>query len=175
MNPSLKRHFIVLPLLILLGASAGAIGFHVWQQMQASMRPDFTLPDLDGTPRNISEWDGKLVALNFWASWCPPCVKEIPLFAELQDTYGDQGLQFVGVAVERRENAVAFAQEVGLNYPSLQGEYQAMQVSAAYGNERGLLPYTVLINQHGRIVERLRGEVTREMIEPLILEHLPDQ
>ncbi|MCC5811268.1 MAG: TlpA family protein disulfide reductase [Ectothiorhodospiraceae bacterium] len=174
MSFPIKRHLALLTLALLLGAAAGAIAYSVWQQMQAEMRPDFTLPDLEGEPRSISEWDGKLIALNFWASWCPPCVKEIPLFNALQEEYGDRGLQFVGVAVERRENAAAFAEEIGLGYPSMQGEYEAMQVAAAYGSERGLLPYTVIIDRNGRIIERLSGEVTRDMIEPLIREKLGD-
>lgn len=174
MSSSIKRHLALLSFAMLLGAAAGGIAYSIWQQMQAEMRPEFTLPDLDGEPRSISEWDGKLIALNFWASWCPPCVKEIPLFNALQEEYGELGLQFVGVAVERRENAAAFAEEIGLSYPSMQGEYEAMQVAARYGSERGLLPYTVIIDRNGRIIERLSGEVTRDMIEPLIREKLVD-
>ncbi|MCP4044224.1 MAG: TlpA family protein disulfide reductase, partial [Gammaproteobacteria bacterium] len=63
-------------------------------------RPEFSLNDLTGTPRRVREWDGRLLFVNFWATWCPPCLREIPTFIELQDRYGSRGLQFLGVAVQ---------------------------------------------------------------------------
>jgi thiol-disulfide isomerase/thioredoxin len=115
-------------------------------------RPAFTLPDLDsGAPRAIGEWDGKRVVLNFWASWCAPCLEEIPAFVRLQDRYRAQGVQFVGVAVDTPENARRLAAKLSVNYPNLVGELEAMAVAEAYGNGRGVLPYTALIGADGRV------------------------
>lgn len=163
---------LLLALAVVAGLAAGIAGWYVWQFTQPEMRPDFSLPDLEGQPRSISDWDGDVIALNFWASWCPPCVKEIPLFNELQAEYGEQGLQFVGVALDRLENAREFAERLELAYPTMQGVQDAMTVGERYGNADGVLPYTVIIDRRGRIVDRFHGEVTREDIEPVIREHL---
>ena len=163
---------LFLALAAVLGLGAGVGGWYAWQSTQADMRPDFTLPDLEGNPLSIGDWDGDVIALNCWASWCPPCVKEIPLFNALQEEYGEQGLQFVGVALDRLDDARAFAEEIELAYPTMQGVADAMAVSDLYGNSDGLLPYTVIINRDGRIVERFFGEVSRDDIEPAIRRHL---
>ena len=157
---------------VVLGLSAGAGGWLAWQATRPDIRPDFTLPDLEGQPLSISDWDGQVIALNFWASWCPPCVKEIPIFNALQADFGDDGLQFVGVALDRLDDAREFANEVELAYPTMQGVQDAMAVGEAYGNADGLLPFTVIIDRDGRIVERFFGEVSRDDIEPVIRDHL---
>ncbi len=163
---------VLLIVALVLGLAAGAGGWYAWQLTRADVRPDFTLPDLQGEPLAISDWDGEVIALNFWASWCPPCVNEIPMFNDLQADYGDEGLQFVGVALDRLDDARDFAEKLELAYPTMQGVHDAMQVSELYGNADGLLPYTVIIDRQGRIVERFFGEVTRDDIEPVIREHL---
>ena len=90
-------------------------------------RPEFTLPDLDGQLRSISEWDGKVIALNFWATWCPPCLKEVPEFVLLQAKYQAQGLQFIGIALQRPEEVRDFVAENGMNYPVLAGELEVIK------------------------------------------------
>ena len=75
--------------------------------------------DLDGNLRNIKEWDGKLILLNFWATWCPPCKKEIPVFIELQTAYKDQNFQIIGIAIDDEEAVAEFAKHIGINYPTL--------------------------------------------------------
>lgn len=115
-------------------------------------RPEFRLPDLDdGRERSIAEWDGQRIVLNFWASWCAPCLEEMPMFVRLQDRYGDQGVQFLGVAMDQPEPARQMAERLKLNYPSLVGELDAMQVASAFGNSQGVLPYTVLIDADGQV------------------------
>ena len=116
--------------------------------------------------------DGDLVVLNFWASWCRPCVEEIPVFTELQDDFGDQGLQMLGVAVDNRDAARDFSERLDMNYPSFQGTTSGMELVEAYGNERGTLPYTVVIDRDGTIVHRFDREIEREDIEPVIRKHL---
>lgn len=166
---------ITLVLVVVLGAAAGAGGFvawTAWQERGPETRPEFVLPDLDGEERSISEWDGHLVVLNFWGSWCPPCVHEIPMFMDLQDEYEDQGVRFVGVAMDREDDARDFYAEFEVNYPSMIGVQAVSEILETYGNQSGTLPYTVIINQDGHIVHRFAREITRDELEPVIREHL---
>ncbi|NIM74716.1 MAG: redoxin family protein [Gammaproteobacteria bacterium] len=139
---------------------------------QRGQRPAFWLPDLQGVRRSISEWDGKLVVLNFWATWCPPCLHEIPMFTALQTRYGERGVQFLGVAIDDAEQVSAFAERVGLNYPTLHGQLDAIEVMSAYGNEAGGLPFTVVIDRQGNVVARHAGVLEEDTATALIEELL---
>ena len=119
---------------------------------------DFSLPDLNGKKHNLSEWRGKVIVLNFWATWCPPCREEIPLFIALQKRYGSGGVQLLGVATaDNKESVVAYRQSAGMNYPILIGDDDAMDIMARYGNRQGSIPYTVIIDRQGSIVARKLG------------------
>lgn len=133
--------------------------------MVSQMRPVFNLPDLQGKVRSIAEWDGQVVVLNFWATWCPPCKKEMPAFIELQEQYGTQGLQFVGVALDDAVKVENFIETMGVEYPILVGGDDALAVSSQYGNSYGALPYTAVIARDGTITATYRGEVTKKQIE----------
>jgi len=134
-------------------------------------RPNFSLPDLENKLHSNSEWDGKVVVVNFWATWCPPCVAEIPLFIELQKKYGKQGLQFVGVAIDDAESVKNFADAMGINYPILL-EQKRGTVAQSFGNSLGALPFTAVVNRQGAIVDKQMGGISRQelmtMIQPLL-------
>jgi len=129
---------------------------------------NFELPDLEGVPHQFDEWANKVRVLNFWATWCPPCRKETPMFIELQEQYGTQGLQFVGVAIDESEKVKDFVDTFGVNYPTLIGAEDAIAVAKQYGNRFGALPYTVIINRQGTIVHAQSGEMTRQKTESVI-------
>ncbi len=131
-------------------------------------RPEFTLPDLDGQLRSISEWDGKVIALNFWATWCPPCLKEVPEFVSLQAKYQAAGLQFIGVALQRPEEVREFVAEHGMNYPVLTGELEVIKLAESYGNHIGALPYTVIIDRSGQVAHVKPGVLPTEEAESII-------
>lgn len=114
-------------------------------------RPGFALPDLKGKLRDVSEWDGRVIAINFWATWCPPCLKEIPEFVALQNKYAGQGLQFVGVALQSADNVAAFVRKQGINYPVLVGGTDVINLAESLGDATGTLPYTVIIDRHKKI------------------------
>ncbi|MBV1875242.1 MAG: TlpA family protein disulfide reductase [Cycloclasticus sp.] len=128
------------------------------------MRPEFSLPDLQGEPRNIKEWDGKYIVLNFWATWCPPCLKEIPEFIAIQKEYGEFNLQFIGVAIDNEVSVNQFALEMGMNYPNLVAEMQGIELARQYGNAMGALPFSVIINPEGQIITRQVGLLERSKI-----------
>jgi peroxiredoxin len=131
-------------------------------------RPDFTLADLAGTVRNINEWDGKVVAINFWASWCSPCLQEIPELVDLQTRFGPQGLQVIGIALQKPEELGEFVREYGMNYPVLAGESAVIAIAESYGNSIGALPYTAIIDRTGKIVFVKAGPVTHAEVESVI-------
>jgi thiol-disulfide isomerase/thioredoxin len=130
-----------------------------------STRPEFALPDAEGSPHNISEWDGKVLVINFWATWCPPCRREMPAFIELQDEFGAQGLQFVGVAIDDADKVIDFMDTYGVNYPMLLGDLAAIEVGKQYGNRFGALPYTVIVDRQGKIAFTRRGELEKHDAE----------
>ncbi len=148
--------------------TGNAQGREAAQAMIERPAPEFSLPDIDGTLRNSHEWDGKVVILNFWATWCPPCRRETPMFVEMQEEYGATGLQFIGIAIDTAEKVQDFMDTYGINYPMLIGEDDAIAVAKDYGNRYGALPYTVIIDRNGNIQFVHRGEMTREMIENTI-------
>jgi len=137
-----------------------------------SKRAAFSLPDLDGKSRHISEWDGKVILLNFWATWCPPCRREIPAFVKLQETYGKDGFQVVGVAIDDLEAVVDYTDGYGVDYPNLIGNQSALKIGEAYGNRFGQLPYSLIIDRDGIIrfigKRELSFEDIEEQIKPLL-------
>lgn len=137
--------------------------------VERRQRPAFTLGDLDGERRAVAEWDGQVLLLNFWATWCPPCRVEIPELITLQQEYGRRGLQVVGIAIDDPQATADFVQETGLNYPILTGQQDALQVAVAYGNAIGALPYTVVVDRGGGIAYTREGELDRRAAEAVIV------
>ena len=124
--------------------------------------PDFTLGDLEGKPRSILSWPGKSMIVNFWATWCAPCRREIPLLRELQKQHGPEGFQIVGVAVDLREDVVKYAQEIGIDYPVLIGEQDGLDAVNKFGQGSIGFPFTVFTDNQGRIVLFHLGEIRKE-------------
>jgi len=136
-------------------------------------RIDFALPDLNGEARQLSEWDGDLVLLNFWATWCPPCKKEMPMFQERYEQFADQGFTIVAVAVDELAETKAFINSFGIEFPILIGQDDAIAVGREYGNRIGALPYTVIIDRDGLVRETHRGEVTETDLDNWLQRYLP--
>ena len=130
--------------------------------------PDFTLGDLEGKPRSILSWPGKSMIVNFWATWCAPCRREIPLLRELQQKHGAEGFQIVGVAVDLREDVVKYAQEIGIDYPVLIGEQDALDAAAAFGVDAIGFPFTIFADRQGRIVVAHLGELTAAQADVIL-------
>ena len=141
----------------------------------ASVIYSTSLPDLNGQPQAIGQWSNKLLVLNFWASWCAPCIEEIPILIRLQSKYGPKGLQIVGIAADSASNSANFAKKLDINYPILADEIRALEFSKRTGNRLGLLPYTVVLTSGGDILLTKLGLIVEPELEALINRHLKRQ
>ncbi len=128
---------------------------------------DTPLESLAGGKQSLGAWKGKVLVVNFWATWCGPCRKEIPEFIRMQQRLGDKGLQFVGIAIDEKDKVAAYAREIGINYPILVGELDAVEMSRALGNELGALPFTVVIDRRGAVVHTSLGATTEDKLDTL--------
>jgi peroxiredoxin len=114
-------------------------------------RPEFTLPDLAGDLHNVAEWDGKVLLINFWATWCAPCREEIPAFLDVRRQFQGKGFEIVGIAIDQPDFVTEYARDFGITYPLLYGGEEAIAVGTLYGNRQGTLPYSVLLDAKGHI------------------------
>lgn len=180
-----KTSTVILVALIALGLGAGA-GYIMFKNKQAqqteikptstikstslvgSKRAEFKMKNMDNEMHSITEWDGKVLIINFWATWCPPCVREIPAFIELHEKYHDKGFSMIGVAVDNQQAAIDFVDPMGINYPIFIGETEGIALNHAYGNRLGVLPYTVIVDKEGIIRHVFAREVTLDEMEKLI-------
>ena len=128
--------------------------------------PDFALENLDGDVVRLSDYKGKVVFLNFWATWCPPCRAEIPYFIELVDQYGEDGFIVLGVDLDPRDfsKVPGFVAQQGINYPVL---YDTKQVSGMYGGIQSI-PTTFVINRDGKVVEQIVGSRPKQVFESIV-------
>jgi thiol-disulfide isomerase/thioredoxin len=132
-------------------------------QLRADAPPAWTLKDLAGKTVSLSDFKGKVVVLDIWATWCPPCRAEIPHFIELQDEYKDKGVTVVGMSVDSTgpESVAKFAQEHKMNYPIVMADEAT---ATAYGADQGI-PLTIVIDKKGNVVARHLGLTDKEVFE----------
>ena len=126
------------------------------------------LPDTSGKEQRLDQWRGKVIVVNFWATWCAPCREEMPEFIKAQTEYGPKGLQFVGIAVDQPDKIEEFAKEIGLNYPALVGGFGAMELSKTLGNSLMALPFTVVVDRKGQLVHTQLGNLKPDKLHSLV-------
>lgn len=166
--------------LLLVGALSAAIGaftaFYINQTIEhrrtesaapliGQLRPDFRLYDLNDKHIPISTWDGKIVLINFWATWCPPCRREIPIFSEVRESFKEDGFEVVGIAVDEKDKVIAFLDAMpSVRYPQLIGYNDAISIAQSFGNLSGGLPYSVLLDHNGIIRFIKAGELDKDSL-----------
>ncbi len=129
------------------------------------LRPDLALPGLDGREHRVSEFRARRVLLNFWASWCGPCLDEMPALAKAQAKFGEQGAIVVGIAMEEPAQARRFLAAHPVNYPVLFGRLESPSTSLRLGNVGEVLPYSVLLDADGRVLDTRRGVLDAATLE----------
>ncbi len=160
-------------------AAAAGYGFQRWRVPAADPGPDpmaailaSRLATPDGKMQSPGDFLGRVLVINYWATWCQPCREEIPVFVRLQSEYGDKGLQFVGIAIDQADPVRRFAMEFRINYPLLLGGMEAIELSRRTGNKAGVLPYTLVVNRSGGLVAGLVGGISeaslRARLSPLL-------
>ena len=172
-------------LLIAVGIVAMAVGIQVARyaarsdedRKAAQALLAVELPDLDGKPQRIDQWRGRVLVVNFWATWCGPCREEMPQFIRAQKAQGDKGLQFVGIAVDSADKVRGFNQELGVNYPTLIGGLGAIELSRHLGNEVMALPFTVILDRDGKVAHTqlgaLKDDTLQKLVAPLLARPAP--
>ncbi len=136
--------------------------------------PEFTLNNPAGEPQSIGSWPGKALLINFWATWCAPCLRERPLLVEYQERHRERPVQVVGIAVDRPDPVHAFMEDLEFNYPVLIGWADGMDAAAAFGVDFFALPFSVFTDTQGNILGVHTGELHAEHLDALqsILEDL---
>ncbi len=130
----------------------------------------FSLPALDGENHGLEDWKGKVIMMNFWASWCAPCQYEIPEFVQYQKQYADRNLQIVGIGVDDKRPLENVARSLGINYPVLVLDpMDSRQLMRKWGNDTGIIPYTVVIASDGRIKYIHRGQMDEDAFNSYVL------
>lgn len=169
-------------LIVAVALAAGLAG--MWARHSATPHPAaspdggakllaLTLPDPTGVPQALAQWRGKVVVANFWATWCPPCLKEIPAFVEVSRKLAAQEVQFVGISIDSPEQVARFQQDEAVPYPLLIGSAETLQLAAELGNAAQALPFTLILDRQGAIRHVKLGAWTgpdlEARIRPLLL------
>jgi cytochrome c biogenesis protein CcmG, thiol:disulfide interchange protein DsbE len=171
----LARRFLWLMTLLVAAAALLVVLRHGHQPVhrpaeQSALPPaDFPMKQLDGAPLRLSDYRGKVLLIDFWASWCPPCRKEIPHLVAWQDKYGGRGLQVIGIAMDDNpETAEKFSREFKMNYPVVAG---SAKLAERFGGVLGL-PVNIVIGRDGRVISKHLGEVDLSTLEHELITQL---
>lgn len=141
------------------------------QQSAATFLFTQTLPDTHGTPQILSQWKGKILLVNFWATWCPPCVEEMPELVALQKEMGARNVQIIGIGIDSAANITEFSIKHKIDYPLYIAGMNGTELSKRFGNQAGVLPYTVLIDADGQTKKTYLGRLKMEQLRLDLMAH----
>ena len=155
-----------------VGAAAAAAGWYFGPKLRsdpgaADVGALLSIPlrDLEGHPRTIDKWSGRVLVCNFWATWCAPCREEIPAFNRIHAKMSGIGVQIVGIAIDTVVNIVDFIKILPIAYPVVVGDSGLIELMRRLGNTAGGLPFTVVLDRNGRLVERTLGVISEAALE----------
>ncbi len=169
----MKKYLLFAALALLAGVAGYWMGSDLHHgEPNSAQVVSFSLPDIHGKNRSIGDWQGKLRIVNFWATWCPPCREEIPVFIKAQQQFGRRGLQIIGVAVDKPADVMRFYAAEGMNYPVLLGEQDGLALMSRYGDPDGSLPYSIIIDGQGHVVGSQLGAFTQSELDRKIQPYL---
>ena len=160
-----------------LALGAGAVWS--WRRTPPSKAPDevaswlfeLKFPDADGVEQPLKTWEGKLLVVNFWATWCTPCIDEMPELQQFADEFAARNVAVIGVGVDELDKIRDFRHQHGLRIPLLAAGFDGMELARRLGNPEPVLPYTALISPHGQIVEEHSGRIQPPELRRWVSEH----
>lgn len=123
------------------------------------------LPNASAENQPLSQYKGKLIVLNFWATWCPPCREEMPELSKLHEENQNKNLVVLGIAIDSLAQIQAFTKETPVSYPLFAAEDDGMALASGLGNDKGVLPYTLIIDQQGKVVKTYFGRISKPLLE----------
>jgi peroxiredoxin len=170
-----RKTRFALSALLLLAALAAAAAWYLTRR-GADSAPDpavealfaLRLPDTEGREQALAQWRGKVLVVNFWATWCPPCRKEIPDFSALSQDLAGAGVQFIGISIDDDDAVREFDERFKVPYPLLIAAPDVLALSTRFGNASQGLPFTVLIDRQGRVRHTRLGLMARDALEQQI-------
>ncbi len=173
------RQTLIVALLAVPAALGGYIAYRALQhgaapQLHGTAAPTIRMVDLDGKPRTLEEFRGRWVLLNFWASWCAPCMDELPHLVAAQTRHAARGLQILGPALDEADGVRPLVTRFGINYPVMPDYVGADAAMRVLGNDKAALPYSVLVDPAGRVADTVLGGLDDEALDRLIRRHLGD-
>ena len=171
-----RMPYLFLALVVALGAGLASYRLGGIEALAATTPPGdaasrlatLNLPDPAGRLQPLAAWQGRVRVLNFWATWCPPCRKELPGFARLSRKFADKGVQFVGISIDDADKVQAFRQETAIPYPLLIGDTNTLALTAPLGNPSLGLPFTVVLDRQGKVALQKVGIVSEGQLEELL-------
>ena len=169
-----RRQWIIITLIGLLALLAGVFSSHWISKTGLASDPAikafFANPwqTPDGKSINSADWQGKVLVVNFWASWCPPCVEEMPTLDLLQKAFAQENVLFVGIGIDSPSNIREFLQKTPVSYQILIGGLEGSSLSKQMGNSQGALPFTVIINSKGKAVFSKLGKISEDELRSAI-------
>ena len=139
------------------------------QDQNAAISLDqINLLDLDGNKQSLSQWQGKVLLVNFWATWCPPCREEIPVFLSLRKKFSSDGFEVVGISIDDANKVKQYRRSMQIDYPLLDGEQSGMPLMVSLGSPTGGLPFSVLYDRSGDVVQIKTGPYGQQELQDLI-------
>jgi thiol-disulfide isomerase/thioredoxin len=164
MNPQSQRLGLGLALALLLTGLVWT-AYSILEAREPLALRSFSFPDLEMRQHSSEQWQGKILLINFWATWCPPCQKEMPHFIEFQKRYEGEGLQVVAIAIDNPDQVREFAPRFDFNFPILLGGTEAMDLSREWGNRHLGLPFTAIFDRNGVLRYAQGGMMTPPILE----------
>ena len=170
-----RKQLVVIPLALAALAAGGWLAYTRYTPQQAAAHAVAALwklgfPDLQGHQQALSQWRGRPLVLNFWASWCAPCREEMPEFMTLRAQHQQEGVEFVGIAIDNTANVAQFLQSQPVSYPILIGGGAGHSLARQLGNPSGALPYTIVLDRNGEVVLSHLGRLPRAKLEAALRE-----